>query len=125
MNKIKLTWVVGITLIVVVFSLAGVSWTSAAATEFARPDCVDAYAGGPDFLFNAKPEGLKIAYGQNCLAVDNGPTFLVNSHMITSGPQDFTAECPQVQTGAPTFLVNAEPTVPLNVAGLEGQCSPG
>jgi hypothetical protein len=38
MNKIKLTWIAGFTLVVAVFALAGASWTSAAAAEFARPD---------------------------------------------------------------------------------------
>jgi hypothetical protein len=125
MNKSKITLVVGVILIVAVFALAGASWTSATATAYARLDCVDAYAGGPDFLFNARPDNIKIAHGRNCLSVDYGPTFLVNSHAVTSGPLDFTAECPQVQTGAPTFLVNARPTVIFSVAAMEGKCTPG
>jgi hypothetical protein len=125
MNKIKLTWVVAIALIVAVFALAGASWTSAAAAEFASPDCVDADAGGPGFLVNARPDSLKFVYGQNCLVVDYGPTFLVNSHATTSGTLDYTAECPQVQTGAPTFLVNARPAVSFSVAAMEGTCTPG
>ena len=128
MNNSKITLVAGVVLIVAVFALVGGSWSSATAAELDMPNCVDAYAGGPDFLFNARPASLKAAYGDNCLTevfVDNGPTFLVNAHAVSTGSLERLAECPQVQSGAPTFLVNAEPTVKLNVAGIEGQCIPG
>lgn len=125
MNKSKITLVVDVILIFGVFAFVGAGFSSAAARGLDNSNCVDAYAGGPDFLVNARPDSQKIAYNRNCLAVDNGPTFLVNSHVITSGPLDFTAECPQIQTGAPTFLVNAEPTLNLRVAEMEGKCTPG
>lgn len=125
MNKSKITFVVGFLLFVAIFTLIDGRGSSANAAEPNTSNCVDAYAGGPDFLFNAKPDNLKNAYSGNCPVADNGPLFLVNAHIINSGSQTFTAECPQAETGAPTFIVNPKPIVYLSVAEVEGKCSPG
>lgn len=128
MKAMNIKWVASFVLMVAVFALSGGSWSSVFAGEMTMPNCIDAYAGGPDFLFNAKPENLEIAYGADCLSevsMDYGPTFLVNANTISSGSSERLAECPQVQSGAPTFLVNAEPTINLSLAGIEDKCSPG
>lgn len=126
MKKMNIKWIAGFVLIIAVFALIGGSWSSAFARDEIGLECVDTFAGGPDFLFNAKPETLKMAYGVRCLGgvlVDNGPTFLVN--MLNSRSVEDLVECPLVQSGAPAFLVNAQPNNHHSVAEIAGKCSPG
>lgn len=128
MDKSKITMVVSFVLIVAVFALIDGNWAPVFAGEMNVPNCVDANASGPDFLFNAKPGNLKNIFGDDCLSivsVDYGPTFLVNPHPISLNSPERPVDCPHFQSGAPAFLVNVEPTITLSVAGNEDKCSPG
>ena len=128
MKKRNIQLFAGVVVIVAAFVFFGGSWSSAFAGEMSVSGCVGVYAGGPDFIFNARPENIVAANGGNCLtklSVDQGPTWLANPHMTSSEASQILAECPPVQTGAPTFLVNAEPITNPSFAGIEGKCSPG
>ncbi len=118
-------------LILVTIALIGGNWSAVAAenlsSEIAVTNCVDAYAGGPDFIFNPKPESMKITLGGNCqskVTADNEPTFLVASSIDLGTPENQT-ECPKAQPGAPNFIVNPEPAVNFEVAGIDDKCTPG
>lgn len=128
-SKRNILWTLSLVLVVATFSLISGSWSPAAAAQISIPDCVDVYSGEPNFIFNASPDDLKAtANDGNCLHAmswDPGPTFLVFAHAINSGSLEPQAACPQVQFGAPTFIVNPEPTANFDVAGVDDICSPG